>query len=138
VTDIVSSQDLALALVDALGPVIPDESRIHLRADGGVVRIIDSAAGGGEVLVDLGTLGTAGRLTTTEAVTAVVAVVSTLQDVVCEALTEPWPRTEDGGLALPDAGVEGGWLVARFGVAADAAGSGLAGGAIPVVPVDAR
>jgi hypothetical protein len=123
-TEPVLSQDVAAALVISLRSVVPDRSEVHLSAEGGTVRIVDSWAS--PVLVDLSTFGVGGRLTTAQAVTAVAALLSTVQDLVCEALTEPWPQTEAGGLALPEAGVEGGWIVARFNDA---------GIAMPVLPV---
>jgi hypothetical protein len=135
-TGLLSSEELATASVRSLRGIVPDRSGVGLSAEGGTVRIIDSVTS--PVLVDLSTFGVAGRLTPAEAVTAVAAVLSTVQDVVCEALTDPWPRTEAGGLALPEAGVERGWIIGRFVGAAKAGAIGATGGTgltVAVVPV---
>ena len=103
---------LASALVRSLQSLLPTAAGIAVRADDQTIRIDDS---GNPVSLDLGTYGAGGQLTQPEALAAVSAVLSTVQDLVSEALTEPWPQVPDGSMALPDATVDDGWIVGLFG-----------------------
>ncbi|MDQ6745262.1 MAG: hypothetical protein M3Z27_04485 [Actinomycetota bacterium] len=102
-------EHIACSIADQLAPAIPDRAHLALTTTGSVVRLDD-----GQTLaaVDLATFASEeGLLSDEEAETAVRAVLSTIQDVVTEALTVMWPAPD----ALPAAAVRNGHLVGWFG-----------------------
>ena len=109
----VSSRDLAVALADRLGTVVPP---------GVVVREQDAELA---VLYDGVLIGVSGAPTILETVealrepgenleTAARAALSGVQDYIAEATTEPWPGT-GGSQPNPDARLDGNLLVMWFG-----------------------
>jgi hypothetical protein len=117
VIDDLDSAVLATALVGSLRAIVPSEGMVSLFVDGDAVRL--EYAAGGNVVVELRAFGVSNRLTVSEATTAVAAVLSTLQDLVVENLTDPWPVDAAGSMALPHASVDEGWIVGRFGPASE-------------------
>jgi len=108
VSSVFAATRIAQSIADRLAPAIPKAGHVTLTVTGSELRVVDGAT---SIEVDLSAFGTRGALSARDAETAVRAALSTIQDVVQEALTVPWPAPD----ALPDAVARDGILSAWFG-----------------------
>lgn len=112
---------LAMALADRLNAVAPDPFRV--RAEGGWVSLYrgtewDGSTGVAAILdADSGPKGLTeeGQDFAETVRNASYAVLSSVQDGVSEATTEPWPRLPSGNLALPGARTDEEWVYLWYG-----------------------
>jgi hypothetical protein len=105
-----AATELARWIAAQVGAVLPEAARVTVTAAGSTVRVAD-AGSATSVEVELPAFGHGEVLSALEAETAAGAVLATIQDVVIEALTVPWPTPEASVYAV----VRDGSLIAWYG-----------------------
>ena len=110
----VSASRFAAALAARCGQAVPPPVRVLARAGGDVVVEADGREVAGSGMA--GVVDDDDGSTWDERLTrAACAILGTVQDGVCEALTEPWPVDEDREMAMPSARIIDGRLEPGFG-----------------------
>ena len=113
------AEALARALAERLDSVVPPPVRV--RAEGAAVAVyVADAWWGSSLLADAfdepENAGDGEPWPFVERVeTTARAVLSSVQDTVAVALRAPWPALPDGGMALPDARADEGWVHFWYG-----------------------
>jgi hypothetical protein len=105
-----AAAELARWIAAQVGAVLPEAAGVTVTATGSTVRVTD-ADSLTSVKVELPAFGEGEMLSALEAETAAGAVLATIQHVVIEALTVPWPTADASAYAV----IRDGSLIAWYG-----------------------